>query len=138
MSSSPTIHSLHDEEHVDHASTIMEPKETSKPLPSLKGRLVAIVLMIIAGCCVALQAGFNATLNAAGGRSFASLVSFLVGLGSCLCFFAFDLLVLGTPPPSRRLRAAPWYAWAGGVLGTYYVVINILTVPKLGAATVLR
>lgn len=138
MSSSPTIHSLHDEEQVEQASTITKPKETPKPLSSLTGRLVAVVLMIIAGCCVALQAGFNATLNAAGGRSFASLVSFLVGLGSCLCFFTFDLAALGTPPPTRRLREAPWYAWAGGVLGTYYVVINILTVPKLGAATVLR
>ncbi|GAA5796625.1 hypothetical protein HPULCUR_001998 [Helicostylum pulchrum] len=33
--------------------------------------------------------------------------------------------------------AAPWYAWIGGILGAYYVIINILTVPRLGAATVL-
>jgi transporter family-2 protein len=36
------------------------------------------------------------------------------------------------------LIAAPWYAWCGGILGAYYVIINILTVPRLGAATVLR
>lgn len=37
-----------------------------------------------------------------------------------------------------RSLAAPWYAWCGGILGAYYVIINILTVPRLGAATVLR
>jgi transporter family-2 protein len=34
--------------------------------------------------------------------------------------------------------AAPWYVWIGGILGAYYVIINILTVPRLGTATVLR
>ena len=32
---------------------------------------------------------------------------------------------------------APWYAWIGGICGGYYVIINVLTVPRLGAATVL-
>ncbi|KAI8331484.1 hypothetical protein BC941DRAFT_438499 [Chlamydoabsidia padenii] len=112
------------------------PSENPASSHSLSSRLVAIGLMIIAGCCVALQAGINATLNAYGGQAFASLISFLVGLGSCLCFFALDLSILHTPPP-QRLSAAPWYAWAGGILGAYYVTINVLTVPKLGAATVL-
>jgi len=30
---------------------------------------------------------------------------------------------------------APWWAWIGGVLGAYYVVINISFAYKLGAGT---
>ncbi|ORZ20526.1 hypothetical protein BCR42DRAFT_408958 [Absidia repens] len=113
------------------------PKRCISLSSTMTGRLVAVGLMIVAGCCVALQAGFNATLNAHGGRSFASLISFAVGLAACLSFFAFDVTVLKTPRPTSRLKEAPWYAWAGGVLGSYYVIINVLCVPKLGAATVL-
>lgn len=36
-----------------------------------------------------------------------------------------------------RSSDAPWYAWIGGICGGYYVIINVLTVPRLGAATVL-
>lgn len=32
---------------------------------------------------------------------------------------------------------APWYCWLGGSFGTYYIIVNIFTVPKLGAGTVL-
>jgi uncharacterized membrane protein YdcZ (DUF606 family) len=36
-----------------------------------------------------------------------------------------------------RCSDAPWYAWIGGICGGYYVIINVLTVPRLGTATVL-
>lgn len=39
--------------------------------------------------------------------------------------------------PLFRSSDAPWYAWIGGICGGYYVIINVLTVPRLGAATVL-
>jgi uncharacterized membrane protein YdcZ (DUF606 family) len=31
--------------------------------------------------------------------------------------------------------AAPWWAWIGGALGAYYVVIVIIFAQKLGAGT---
>jgi uncharacterized membrane protein YdcZ (DUF606 family) len=30
---------------------------------------------------------------------------------------------------------APWWAWIGGVLGAYYVIVNISFAYKLGAGT---
>lgn len=114
-------------------------------------------LLILAGVTIAFQAGkkvlfnvywylfilipklgCNATLNRYGGRAFSSVVSFSVGVACCLIFFAVDVTVGNTPLPNDRVRTAPWYAWIGGILGAYYVIINILTVPRLGAATVLR
>ncbi|CAO0796789.1 unnamed protein product [Mucor circinelloides] len=94
-------------------------------------------LLILAGVAIAFQAGCNATLNRYGGRAFSSVVSFGVGVACCLIFFAVDVTVGNTPLPNDRVRTAPWFAWIGGILGAYYVIINILTVPRLGAATVL-
>ncbi|KAI8068659.1 hypothetical protein BC940DRAFT_298743 [Gongronella butleri] len=145
-STTPSTLSSTTDGHPEISTTVdaeLHMKEEKKVAPlaptsySVSSRVLASLLMVLAGCCVALQAGFNATLNLDGGRSFASLISFIVGLGCCILFFAFDLTVLKTPRPTSRLKDAPWFAWLGGILGSYYVIINVLTVPKLGAATVL-
>ncbi|RCH90813.1 hypothetical protein CU098_001990, partial [Rhizopus stolonifer] len=70
--------------------------------------------------------------------AFSSVISFAVGATCCLLFFLIDSIVGKTPLPNAKIKTAPWYAWLGGVFGAYYVIINILTVPRLGAATVLR
>lgn len=36
---------------------------------------------------------------------------------------------------SLQQTAAPWWAWIGGVLGAYYVIVNISFAYKLGAGT---
>ncbi|KAG1123913.1 hypothetical protein G6F42_010109 [Rhizopus arrhizus] len=61
----------------------------------------------------------------------------LILAGVAIAFQAVDVTVGNTPLPNDRVRTAPWFAWIGGILGAYYVIINILTVPRLGAATVL-
>ncbi|GAA5815484.1 hypothetical protein MFLAVUS_008996 [Mucor flavus] len=94
-------------------------------------------LLIMAGIAIAFQAGCNATLNRYGGRSFSSVISFSLGVVCCLIFFTVDVTIGKTPLPNDHVKTAPWYAWIGGILGAYYVIINILTVPRLGAATVL-
>ncbi|CAO3607526.1 unnamed protein product [Mucor hiemalis] len=104
----------------------------------LDNPIFAGFLLILAGIAIAFQAGCNATLNRYGGRAFSSVISFGVGVACCLIFFAFDVTVGKTPPPNDYVKSAPWYAWCGGILGAFYVIINILTVPRLGAATVLR
>ncbi|KAI7898531.1 uncharacterized protein BX663DRAFT_524462 [Cokeromyces recurvatus] len=113
-------------------------QSVQKKMTNLLDNIVfAAFLIIIAGACVAFQAGCNATLNRYGGRSFSSVISFSVGLICCLLFFTFDITLAKTPLPTEHVKTAPWYAWIGGILGAYYVIINILTVPRLGAATVL-
>ncbi|KAI8645717.1 hypothetical protein BD408DRAFT_440740 [Parasitella parasitica] len=94
-------------------------------------------LLILSGIAIAFQAGCNATLNRYGGRGFSAVISFSVAVACCLIFFAVDVTVGKRPLPSDHVRTAPWYAWIGGILGAYYVIINILTVPRLGTATVL-
>jgi hypothetical protein len=63
------------------------------------------VLLILAGSAIAFQAGCNATLNKYGGRAFSSVISFSVGVGCCLIFFAFDVTVAGTPVPNNYVRS---------------------------------
>ncbi|KAI9339256.1 hypothetical protein BD770DRAFT_400318 [Pilaira anomala] len=94
-------------------------------------------LLVLAGIAIAFQAGCNATLNRYGGRSFSSVITFSIAVLCCIVFFFFDVTVGKRPLPTSHVKAAPWYAWIGGILGAYYVITNILTVPRLGAATVL-
>ncbi|KAI9312290.1 hypothetical protein BX666DRAFT_873349 [Dichotomocladium elegans] len=96
------------------------------------------LLLIAAGTAVAVQSGTNAAMRSAGGRSFSALINFATGLTCCIILFGIDLLLFKTPPPtSSGIKASPWYSWFGGALGAYYIVINILTIPKHGAGTVL-
>ncbi|KAL0080360.1 hypothetical protein J3Q64DRAFT_1759678 [Phycomyces blakesleeanus] len=103
----------------------------------LSNSVFTSVLLVTGGCTIALQAGCNGTLNRYIGRSASSVWSFTTGVLGCLVFFAIDVTRLGTPLPSESLRGAPGYAWIGGILGAYYVITNILTVRRLGAATTL-
>jgi bacterial/archaeal transporter family-2 protein len=48
--------------------------------------------------------GANANLNKYGGRSFATVISFLTGLGVVLLFFIIDVTALRTPLPNSNLK----------------------------------
>ncbi|CAO3683757.1 unnamed protein product [Umbelopsis vinacea] len=122
---------------VEDSLDTAEQEKTEQKMDLLSNPYFSAFLLIVAGCALAIQAGANANLNKYGGRSFATVVSFLVGLVVVLIFFAVDITALGTPLPSSNLRNAPAYAWIGGICGGFYVIINVLTVPRLGAATVL-
>ncbi|KAG2189004.1 hypothetical protein INT44_004146 [Umbelopsis vinacea] len=125
-----------------------EEEKPKKQMDLLSNPIFSGFLLIVAGCALAIQAGANANLNKYGGRSFATVISFLTGLIVVLLFFVIDVTALRTPLPNSNLKAmllkirnncseAPWYAWIGGICGGYYVIINVLTVPRLGTATVL-
>ncbi|ORX62135.1 hypothetical protein DM01DRAFT_1403834 [Hesseltinella vesiculosa] len=95
-------------------------------------------LLILAGITLALQSGANATLNRYGGRSFAAVISFVFGTLASLIFFAVDVGGHFTPAPNAdAIKAAPAYAWLGGLLGFIYVTSNIFSIPRLGAGTTL-
>lgn len=114
-----------------------EEEKPKKQMDLLSNPIFSGFLLIVAGCALAIQAGANANLNKYGGRSFATVISFLTGLIVVLLFFVIDVTALRTPLPNSNLKEAPWYAWIGGICGGYYVIINVLTVPRLGTATVL-
>ncbi|CAO3692801.1 unnamed protein product [Rhizopus stolonifer] len=111
--------------------------EKKKMASVLDSVVFAGFLIVLGGICIAFQAGCNATLNKYGGRSFSSVVSFSTGTLCCLIFFLIDIYAVKTPLPTEHVKTTPWYGWVGGILGAFYVVMNILMVPKYGAATVL-
>lgn len=92
-------------------------------------KLLWIVLAFIAGALLPVQAGVNAKLGkAAESPMHAVFISFLVG---ALGVFVYLLLTKQSISMSG-LKAAPAYAWVGGLLGAFYVAVVMLAFPRLG------
>jgi transporter family-2 protein len=95
-----------------------------------------VALAFAAGACVAVQAGVNAQLaHWVGSPLRAAFVSFLVGT-TALVLVAV-VAVRKAYPSGARVGEAPWWVWVGGLLGAFYVVVAIVSAPKLGAATLI-
>ena len=96
--------------------------------------LLPMLLVLLAGGMIALQAPTNAILARAGGSPIlAALISFMVGTAALL------LVWLGS---GNRLRTSaidglPWYAWLGGAYGALYVAVAAYAAPRLGLAALI-
>lgn len=99
----------------------------SHPAPS-----VALLIALLAGAALPLQAGANAELGRLIGHPLsAALVSTLIGLAAMLLI----MLVSRAPAPSiAALAPAPWWSYIGGLMGVGFLVLAILSAPRLGAA----
>jgi transporter family-2 protein len=94
-------------------------------------RLLAVVLVAIAGVLVGAQPAVNARLGRTVGAVPAAAVSFTVGTVALL------LIVSLTSEGFAGLTnvgKAPWWAFVGGLLGAAYVTVAILTVSTLGVS----
>jgi transporter family-2 protein len=94
-----------------------------------------IAVSALGGAAIAAQALINWRLaSSAGNPIFAATISFAVGLAALL-------VVLITQPAgavrNNMLGQAPWWAWIGGALGAFYIVISIYLIPRIGAAALL-
>ena len=90
------------------------------------------LLAVVAGFVMAIQPAANAALASRCEHPLqASIISFATGLAA-LCLVAVVMRV-GWPVPSKFV-GLPFWAWSGGLLGTYMVTVSLLTAPKLGAA----
>jgi bacterial/archaeal transporter family-2 protein len=94
-----------------------------------------IVVAVIVGVILPVQAGVNAQLRSALGHPLAAaLVSFTVGTVG----LGVLALALRTPVPfAAALGRSPWWHWVGGLLGAIYVAGTIVLAPRLGAATLI-
>jgi len=93
---------------------------------------IFVILAMVAGAAMPLQAGINLRLRyALGDPIWAALVSFAVGT------LALAAYVLATrPAPTLAMvSGAPWWAWTGGMLGAFFVTVTIILAANLGAAT---
>ncbi|KAG0326370.1 hypothetical protein BG004_002988 [Podila humilis] len=101
----------------------------------LENAIFCVVLCLIGGIATASQGVVNAKLGQFSGQGLSSTIVFATGaIASCVYWM---IEVKGRPPAdlALMLSKAPWWAWTGGVIGAAFVIIIILTIPKLGAGT---
>lgn len=93
------------------------------------------VLGVGAGVSVVVQQVLVASLRVSlGSASWAAFISYI---GGTLTMVAV-LLVMREPWISpAAIAKSSWASWAGGAFGVIYIVLAILLIPRLGAATVL-
>ncbi len=93
-----------------------------------------LLLAVLLGAGLALQVAMNTRLRGfAAGPVGASLVSFAVGTLA----LAVVLLALRGPWPGQALGQAPYWAWAGGLMGALYVLGTVVIAPRVGPGPLL-
>lgn len=91
-----------------------------------------VLLIVVVGFGLAVQAATNARMGAALGVPVASaLLNFLIG--SVLLTLALASGVFGRAR-LEGLAEAPWWAYIGGALGAAFVTMAVVAVPRVGAA----
>lgn len=105
---------------------------TNRPKPDIVATMkwLFIILGLIAGATMPLQAGVNLRLrHALDDPIWAALISFTVGTAA-LAFYC----IASRPLPTAVMAAsAPWWAWLGGLLGAFFVSMTIVLAANLGA-----
>jgi bacterial/archaeal transporter family-2 protein len=95
---------------------------------------ITLLLALLAGALMAVQAPTNALLGKASGSPVvAALISFIVGT------LALGAIVAATSGRlfAPELKAVPWYAWLGGFYGAVFVVVAAFGAPKIGVGPLL-
>lgn len=93
-------------------------------------RGLAVVLSVLAGGLVALQAPLNGRLGREIGTLEAATASFLIGTA---VLALVTLAAGGSLSGLGRARGLPWYYLTGGVLGAALVSVSLVAVRTLGA-----
>jgi transporter family-2 protein len=98
-------------------------------------QILLVVLALAAGAGLPVQAGVNAGMARHVGRAeWAAFANFAVGLVA-LAAWLFALRLV--PPSAAAVGRAPWWSWAGGFLGAFYVSAITFLAPRLGVAATL-
>lgn len=92
-------------------------------------RVIWIILAFVAGAFLPMQAGMNNKLAKTGGSPVhASMISFAIGVLALVAY----IFLTSQNISWKGIREAPTYAWAGGILGAFYVTVIVLAFPKIG------
>lgn len=96
---------------------------------------LSMIIVLLAGAMLPLQAGVNAQLARNSGHAlWASGASFLVG---SLVLMTLYVGFRYPWPGLLQLKEAPIWAWSGGLMGAFFVSSMVIFAPKLGATTLL-
>jgi transporter family-2 protein len=94
--------------------------------------LIPLIGVVAGGAMLASQAPVNAALaRALRDPLLAACISFGIGF---VALFAISAL-RGAWLTGSAMAAAPWWSWAGGLMGAFYVGIVIWAVPQLGVVS---
>ena len=94
-------------------------------------RLMSMLIALVAGMLMPVQAGVNARLrDFLGDPVLASLVSFAVGT---VVLFVYALATRVPWPTAAMAAGAPVWTWLGGALGAFFVAVSVILAFKLGA-----
>ncbi|MEM6381782.1 MAG: DMT family transporter [Pseudomonadota bacterium] len=106
----------------------------SEPTPLIIA--IAILLMMIGGMSISIQAPINATLNRfLDDPVLTACVSFFVGFVALLIIWLAGVVSSGRGFALPDLAEAPSWVWIGGLLGTTYVLAALWSVPRVGVVT---
>ncbi len=90
-----------------------------------------LVLALVAGAALPVQAGINARLATyVGGPLRASMISFAIGT---VALALLALIATRGLVSTARAGEVPWWGWPGGVVGAGYVASVVASAPRLGA-----
>jgi len=94
---------------------------------------IYVLLVVLAGTLIPLQAGINATLRLSAGHPvLAAITNFSVGWAVLV---SYALATRVTLPSAAQLSKAPWWSWIGGMMGACLVLAGVTLSHRLGAAT---
>ena len=100
----------------------------------MNGALLSLILAVIGGALLAIQAPTNAILGKASGSPIvAAFISFLIGtvaLGAAIGATSGKLF-------APDLKQVPWYAWLGGFYGAFFVAVAAFAAPRVGVGVLL-
>ncbi|MEM1337607.1 MAG: DMT family transporter [Bacteroidota bacterium] len=98
----------------------------------MKSQLFFILLAIIAGAVLPLQAGLNVQLGKSVHQPiFAAFASFLIGTIGLLIYLLVLKFDFTTVTQTKSVSPVVWLA---GILGAFYVAVVIILAPRLGVA----
>ena len=96
----------------------------------MQSRLLFIVIALVLGAILPIQAAINTRLSkSVGGSIPAAFVSFAVGT---IALFIYLMATRQVNLQNVSLQQTPWWIWTGGLLGTFFVAGIVAVLPRLG------
>jgi bacterial/archaeal transporter family-2 protein len=95
-------------------------------------------MVMVVGGLSAVQVGCNGLLGRGLGNPVAAAaVNFSIGWLSLVSLLSVALWQgwLALPTWGHALASLPWYAWLGGLLGSFFVLAAVIAGPVIGAGT---